>query len=309
MIEEFMLEKYLPETIYNAVKKYLNLIDVNEIRIRLNSPIIVSVKNKKYYLGENGFSSSDKAIICDYTMLQDIVYKLCENSIYSVNDNLKCGFITLPKGIRVGISGEVVTEDGKVRTIKNFQAINIRIPHNIVGCSEFALDYILDKEFNNTLIISPPGAGKTTFIKDIVYQLYRRNYSYNILVVDERNEIAGIDNGELGFDLGGFADVYTNCSKDYAFKFGIRSMRPDIIVTDEIDIDKDLQAIVDATNCGVKVLATIHSGDIRQLKQKRKFDEVVANKVFDRYVLLSLDEGPGTLKAIYDGKFQCLYCR
>ncbi len=304
-----MLEKYLPKSIYNAVKKYLNLIDVNEIRIRLNSPVVVSVKNKKYYLGENGFSSLDKAIICDYVMLQDIVYKLCENSVYSVNDNLKCGFVTLPKGIRVGVAGEIVTENDKVQTIKNFQAVNIRIPHNIVGCSEFALEYILDGEFKNTLVISPPGAGKTTFIKDVVYQICKRNYSFNILVADERNEIAGIDNGEMGFDLGCFADVYTNCSKDYAFKYGIRSMRPDIIVTDEIDIDKDLQTIVDATNCGVKVLATIHSGNIQQLRQKRGFEEILCNHVFERYIVLSTDEGPGTLKAIYDAKLQCLYCR
>lgn len=304
-----MLKNYLPLSIYNGVKRYLNLVDVNEIRIRLNNPIIVSVKNKKYYLGEQGFCDKEQAIVCNYTMLQEIVYKLCENSVYSVNDNLKCGFITLPNGIRCGISGEVVSEDDKIKTIKNFQAVNIRIPHNVVGCSEFALSFLIEKEFKNTLIISPPGAGKTTFIKDVIYQIYKRNYSYNILVADERNEIAGITNGELGFDLGGFADIYTNCSKEFAFKYGIRSMRPDIIVTDEIDIDRDLQTIVDATNCGVKVLATIHSGDIMQLKQKRKFADVLNNKVFDRYIVLSLDEGPGTLKAIYDSKLQCLYCK
>lgn len=304
-----MLEKYLPSNVYHGIKRYLGMVDFNEIRIRLNSPIVVSFKNRKYYLGENGFAKLDDAIICDYAMLQDIVYKLCENSVYSVNDNLKSGFITLPKGIRVGVAGEVVTEGGSIKTIKNFQAINIRIPHNIVGCSEMALDYILDKEFKNTLIISPPGAGKTTFIKDVIYQIFRRNYSYNVLVADERNEIACIDKGEMGFDLGGFADVYTYCTKEYAFKFGIRSMRPDIIVTDEIDIDKDLQTIVDATNCGVKVLATIHSGDMEQLRQKRKFDEILKNRIFERYILLSLDEGPGTLKAIYDAKLQCLFCR
>lgn len=304
-----LLENYLPKIIFNGLKRYLDLVDVNEIRIRLNSPVIVTVKNKKYYLGENGFTEVDKAIVCDYTMLQDIVYKLCENSVYCVNDNLKCGFITLKQGIRVGLCGEVVTEDSKVKTIKNFQAINIRIPHNIVGCSQFALDYILDKDFKNTLIISSPGAGKTTFIKDVIYQLYKRNYSFNVLVADERNEIAGIENGELGFNLGGFADVYTNCSKEFAFKYGIRSMRPDIIVTDEIDIDKDLQTIIDATNCGVKVLATIHSGSIDQLRQKRKFEEILEKRVFDRYVVLTLDDGPGTLKAIYDARLQCLYCK
>jgi stage III sporulation protein AA len=86
-------------------------------------------------------------------------------------------------------------------------------------------------------------------------------------------------------------------------------MKPDIFVTDEIDIDKDLQSIVDATNSGVKVLATIHSNNITQLKQKRGFEKIIADKLFDRYVILSDSEGPGTLTHIYDGNLKCIFCR
>ena len=302
-----MLEHYLPAKIYEPLKRYLDLVELNEIRLRVDCPVIVSVRNKKYYLGENGFCDKENAIITDYAFLQEFVYKMCENSVYSVNDYLKCGYITLPNGIRVGICGEVVSENGKVITIKNFQAVNIRIPHIIEGWSELALDYILKSNFLNTLIISPPGAGKTTFIRDIVYQMAKRNYSYNVLIADERNEIANINNGIKSIDLGYFADIFTNCSKEFAFKYGIRSMRPDIIVCDEIDIDKDLQALVDAINCGVKVLATIHSDSIFQLKNKRGFEDVLKNKIFDRFIVLSCDNGPGTLTNIYDSKLQCLF--
>jgi stage III sporulation protein AA len=242
-------------------------------------------------------------------MLQDFVYKLCDNAVYAVNDQLKQGFITLPKGVRVGICGEVVYNEGQVVTIKNFQSANIRIPHSIKGCSLMGLKHMLDKEFLNTLILSPAGAGKTTFIRDVVEQLSKQNYCYNVLVADERNEIACVINGVAEIPLGNFADIYSNCSKEFAFKQGIRSMKPDIFVTDEIDIDKDLQSIIDARNSGVKVLATIHSDNISQLKLKRGFDKIIENKVFDRYIVLSDSEGPGTLTHIYDGNFKCLYCR
>lgn len=304
-----MLKRYLPEVIYNAISRYLNYADINEIRMRVNCPLVVSIKNKKYFVGEKGFCNYEDAIICTYEMMQNFVYKLCDNAVYAVNDQLKQGFITLPKGVRVGICGEVVYNDGQVVTIKNFQSANIRIPHSIKGCSLFALDYMMDKDFLNTLVISPAGAGKTTFIRDVVYQLSQQNYCYNVLIADERNEIASVYNGVAEMPLGNFVDIYSNCSKEFAFKQGLRSMKPDIFVTDEIDIDKDLQSIIDASNSGVKVLASIHSDNITELKQKRGFDKIINNKVFDRYIVLCDKEGPGTLANIYDGNLNCLYCR
>jgi len=304
-----MLKRYLPESIYNAIAYHLNFAEINEIRLRVNCPLVVAIRNKKYFVGSKGYSNYDNAIICTYEMMQDFVYKLCDNAVYAVNDQLKQGFITLPKGVRVGICGEVVQNDGKIVTIKNFQSANIRIPHHIKGCSLMALDYMLDKEFLNTLIVSPAGAGKTTFIRDVVYQLSNHNYCYNVLIADERNEIASVTNGVAEIPLGNFTDIYSNCTKEFAFKQGIRSMKPDIFVTDEIDIDTDLQSIVDAKNSGVKVLATIHSNNITQLKSKRGFDKIITDKVFDRYVVLSDNEGPGTLTHIYDENFKCIYCR
>ena len=304
-----MLKRYLPEIIYNTIARHLNYSDINEIRMRVNCPLVVCIKNKKYFVGEKGFSDYDSAIICSYEMMQEFIYRMCDNAVYAVNDQLKQGFITLPKGVRVGVCGEVVYEDGKVVTIKNFQSANIRIPHNIKGCSLQALRYMLDSSFLNTLIISPAGAGKTTFIRDVIMQLSNQNYCYNVLIADERNEIASVSNGVAEIPLGNFTDIYSNCSKEFAFKQGVRSMKPDIFVTDEIDIDKDINSIMDATNSGVKVLATIHSDNITNLKQKRGFEKVINNKIFERYIVLSDSEGPGTLTHIYDSNLKCIYCR
>ena len=215
----------------------------------------------------------------------------------------------MPKGIRVGICGTVVMDETRVQTIKDFQSVNIRIPHTIRNCSVPAYDFLVDETVKNTLIISAPGCGKTTFLRDLIFQLYQRNLSKNILVADERNEICSVVKGEISQYLGGFCDVYTNCSKKFAFKNGIRSMSPDIIITDEIDLENDLDCLMEAMNCGVNVVATIHAKDIKQLKNKLGFDNIIDKKIFTRYVVLNNDEGPGTLSYIYDEKLNCIYCR
>ena len=242
-------------------------------------------------------------------MIENFIKRASENSLYAYNENLINGFLTLNNGIRIGLCGYVVMNDDRVATIKNFQAINIRIPHLIKNCSLNAYDFLVDDEIKNTLIISSPGSGKTTFIRDLIHQLYAHNNSKNILVVDERNEICSTLKGQPQIDLGGFCDVFTNCSKEFAFKNGIRSMRPDVIVTDELDLDKDKNCLLEAINSGVNVVATIHAKDIKQLKQKQGFDFILANKFFSRFVVLTSDEGPGTLTNIYDENLNPIYCR
>ena len=232
-----------------------------------------------------------------------------EYSIYAFNESISKGYITLPRGIRVGIAGNVVVNEDKIITIKEFQAVNIRIPHFIKNCSLSAYDYLVGDFVKNTLIISPPGCGKTTFIRDFVFQLFLHNQSHNILIADERNEIASVVSGTPQINLGAFCDVYTNCSKRFAFKNGIRSMRPDVIVADELDLDNDLDCITQAINSGVSVVATIHAKDLQQLKYKTGFEEVLKNNYFKRFVLLSDSEGPGTLVSIFDEKLNCIYCR
>ncbi|MBR2969531.1 MAG: Flp pilus assembly complex ATPase component TadA [Clostridia bacterium] len=299
-----MLKDYLSRDIYNLIIKNFSFSNINEIRMRAGEKIIITVGRKKYYLKDN-----EDFVIVTQAMLEQFIMRISENSLYAYNDNIINGYITLPKGIRVGISGNVVTDGDKVITIKDFQAVNIRIPHFIRNCSLPAYEYLVDDGVKNTLIISSPGAGKTTFLRDFVYQLHEHNIPLNVLIADERNEIASVVKGEANIDLGGFCDIYTNCSKQFAFKNGIRSMCPDLIVTDEIDLDKDMNSILEAINCGVNVVATIHAKDIKQLKKKKSFDYILNEKLFSRYVVLSKEEELGVLTNIYDDKLNCIYCR
>jgi len=301
-----MLRNYLNEEIYKLIISNFNFCDVTEIRMRVNQRLIVVIKNKKFYLKD----SEQKYVIVTSQIIENFIKRACENSIYACNDKIVDGFLCLPNGIRVGICGEVIAENNKVITVKNFQAINIRIPHVIKNCSLIAYDYLVDcSDVKNTLIISAPGAGKTTFIRDFVYQLNAHNVHQNILIVDERNEICSVNHGVPSLDMGSFCDIYTNCSKKYAFTNGIRSMRPDVIITDELNLETDIDCVINAINCGVKVVATIHAKDVEQLKFKPNFDYILQNKFFSRFVVLTTDEGPGTLTKIYDEKLNCIYCR
>ena len=202
----------------------------------------------------------------------------------------------------MGIAGTLVCEKGEIKTLNNFTSINIRIPHEIKNCSLDAFSFLVGEDgVKNTLIISPPGGGKTTFIRDFVNQLSIRNLSFNVLIIDERGEIAG-DNGEL--NVGKFSDVIAFSDKKTGFMQGIRAMNPHIIVTDEIGGDEDIKAIKYAGNCGVKVIATIHAGSLEELKAKEGVEKL--KNTNERYVLLSKRNGPGTIEGVYNENFSRL---
>lgn len=280
---------------------------ISEIRIRLDKSIVVSIGNKSYFLSQNGLSGdSKKAIIAEKYYIDEILKRACENSVYAFSNQIKDGFITTQGGIRIGLGGEGVYENSNIKTLKNINSLAIRIPHEVKGCSLKILQYLFKDEFLNTLIVSPPGAGKTTLIRDIIYQLSIKNYCYNILLIDERFEIANCFNGKSTLSVGNFCDILSGVSKKYAFENGIRSLRPDIIVTDEISNFQDYDSILYASNCGVNLLASIHARDIEDLKTKKDFQTILSNKVFKRFIILSSRDGPGTVEAIYDESLRCI---
>ena len=299
-----MLKEFLDLETYNLIIKNFNFKDINEIRMRANQKLIIVIKNKKYFLYDN-----NEEIIVSKLQIENFIKRACENSMYAYNQHICEGYITLTGGIRVGICGEIVSENDKIKTIKNFQAINIRIPHIIKNCSLPALEFVADHDIKNTLILSAPGCGKTTFLRDLIYQLSQNNCNKNLLIADERNEICSMENGQACLDMGCFCDIYTNCSKKFAFNKGIRSMKPDVIITDEIDLENDLSIILEAINSGVNVIATIHAKDINQLKNKNGFASILERKFFSRFVVLTNDEGPGTLTKIYDERLNVIFCR
>lgn len=296
-----MLEKILPSNIYSILAERVSFNAVNELRFRVDKPIVVAIGARRCFLGEKGLTGSLKeAIRASKTMIEDMIFRASECSIYSVNEQIKKGFIVTKGGVRLGLGGDMIEEAGKIKTMTNFSSLNIRLPHQIKNCSLPVFDMLLSGDrVLSTLVLSPPSAGKTTFLRDFVCQLSERNYAFNVLVLDERGEL---DLGE-GNALGNFADKISFARKKVGFENGIRSLSPNIIVTDELGGEEDLEAVRYAVNCGVTIIASAHADSIETLLKKPAFKEVLDEKVFSRYVLLSLRNGPGTIEGVYNENF------
>lgn len=295
-----MLDNYLPQKISLALNK-IPYNSLCELRLRGDSYVVANILGENYYLEDNKFSKqSDLAIKISTGELQSILHKISNNSLYTINDQMIEGYIPISGGIRVGVCGEVVSINDKIKTIKNISSLNFRFPHFIKNISLNIYPYIVrNGNIKSTLIISPPGAGKTTYLRDLIYQLSTKENLLNILVVDERQEIATIFDGNSVKKLDNI-DICSNSSKSYGFTNGIRSMKPDVIFTDEINIEKDIDIIENALTSGVKVIATIHADSINDLKNKSSFRNILNKSLFERFVLLSNKNGVGTLEGVFD---------
>ena len=298
---------FLPDDL-NIVFDKISSEYINEIRLRINSPIVVNIKGVNKFLCNDGITNNkSNALICFSSTIQTILQKVSNNCLYSINDQLINGYITLNNGVRIGVCGEVVYVNNQIKTIKNITSLNIRIPHLIKNCSlKCYLNLINNSQVLNTLILSPAGAGKTTFIRDFTQQLVERINGINILVVDERGEICSVSNGGENY-LTNNVDVYSNCSKEFGFENGIRSMKPDVIVTDELNFSTDSKIIENAITCGCSVVASIHANNIIDLKSKPEFLNLLNKKLFKRFVVLSSNDGPGTLEGVFDENLNRVY--
>lgn len=290
-----MLKDILPDFIFNEIKKY-NYEFLQEIHLRVNDKPVLLYNSKNILL--DNFSTK----VITSSLLENIVLKIANNSIYTVQNQLKKGYLCLNNGVRIGISGNFSEENFN---LKNIQGLNIRLPHQIFNCSKLIFDDLFYKNTPlNTLIISPPGAGKTTIIRDILYQFNFIDEIFNITIVDDRNELCAMYNGVSTLKTYCHADIITNISKEQAILFSVKNLNPDIIVTDEITSPSDVLAIEKSINLGIKIIASIHATDLNDIITKKEFSSFIKNKHFDRYIILSKRDGVGNITGFYDKNFK-----
>ena len=296
-----MLKEILPDFLMQPLS-LLNYDDLCEIRLRLNKPLVVNYKNSYYFLGHAGLCDENNAIVCNKEILQNIISKASNYSVYAVNDEIKDGFISVKNGIRIGIAGLVVMHDGTVLTVKNISSLNIRIPHQVIGSSHKISKLIFDEnnKIYNTLIIGAPGVGKTTILRDLCVQINKKRKDLNLLLLDERLEIAGSYEGVAQLNVGNSTDIISLGKKSLNIENGIRSMSPDVIIADEIGGYDDIKSIEYAVNCGVSVIASVHSKDIYEFQRKTEFENLIKSRSFQRYVVISQNNGKGTIENIFN---------
>lgn len=297
----------LREKIKNVCKDDIN---IEEIRLRSQKPLILNANNKDYFYNINS-NRLDKRMNSPYIVSKEDIEQtfqiICKYSIHSFMDDIKKGFITLRGGHRVGLVGKVIVEDGQVKNIKHISSLNIRVSREIIGCSDKILKHVIkgDNQVNNTLIISPPQCGKTTLIRDIVRNLSNGNDEYGfkgikVALIDERNEISGSYLGSSQMDVGIRTDIIETCPKDLGIVMLLRSMSPNLIVTDEIGSLDEIKALYTALNGGVSLITTVHGDSIEDIKNRKEMSNLLDQDLFKKVIILSAKKGPGTIEKIYD---------
>lgn len=292
-----MLKDIIPTELFNCLVSCSTSGKIMEIRIRQNKPICFMEQGSfKVLKNVNG-----KELYADKKLIDYIVMRATDSSLYCYNNQLKQFYLSVGGGIRIGVCGEVVSEGEKVVSLKNITSLTIRVPNEIIGCSNNIMSYVLcEDKIKNTLIVSPPGMGKTTLLRDLARNICSGNKVINGLVVDERQEIAGLCGTNNSLDIGAFSDCITRSTKVDGIMEGIRSMRPDVIFTDEIGCISDADAVLYAMTCGVGVVATVHGEGVSSLTSKHFLKNLLASKMIENYVFLSDRNGVGTIDALYN---------
>ncbi len=281
--------RYFPNKIYQIFSNLLQenpqiANELQEIRIRVDKPIILKLR--------------EKDLILQYNILQaeilQIVERLCENSIYAYKNQICEGFITIKGGHRVGLTGSCVIENGKITNIKYISSLNIRIAREVKNCSTRILREIIDienKTIYNSIIVAPPGRGKTTILRDIIRRLSDGIEEINFRgktcgVVDERGEIAAMYKGVPQNDVGIRTDIIENVSKNKGIHMLIRTMAPEIIACDEIGSKEDVEAIHYALYSGVKGIFTMHGKNVEDIKNNKQIYELIENREIQKIIFL-----------------------
>lgn len=283
---------------------------VEEIRLRAEKPLMITDSCGDWFVDTK--SELRRIPLNPFIVPQQEILKtlelMSENSIYAYQEEIRNGYITLKGGHRVGIAGKIVLDGSAVKNIKEISGLNIRLSKEIKGCSDKLMKYIIqpNNSVYNSLIISPPQCGKTTILRDMA-----RNLSdgmnelgfggMKVGIVDERSEIAACMKGIPQNMVGIRTDILDGCPKSTGMAMMLRSLSPQVIITDEIGNQGDKDAIMMVINAGVKIITSAHGYNISELKSRREVISLINERVFERFIVLSNAKGPGTVEEVIDG--------
>lgn len=260
-------------------------IQAEEIRLRVGYPMAVVLPEGERLLSEKSVQQSD---------LERLVELASGASVHTVLEQLRQGYLTIEGGHRVGLCGSVVLQDGSVHRLTNFSSANIRIARQMTGVAHFVLDRLWDGgTLSSTLILAPPGMGKTTLLRDLIRVISEGDggLSLRVAVVDERGELAASRCGIPQLNMGRQTDVLDGCPKAQGLMMLLRSMNPQVLAMDEITSPEDIRAMQTAVGCGVILLATAHGTGLEDLNLRTLYQPLLKDRLFQRLVLIRWENG------------------
>lgn len=298
MINESILNILPVQIRTRIIKEQLDFAKLQEIRMRAGQPLLFRYDGKERRLGR----TSSYMVTPDD--VNETVQYAANYSLYAYEQEMRQGYLTIEGGHRVGMAGQVIPEGEGIRNLKYISSVNIRVAHEVPGCADQVLPSLIENgELMSTIIIAPPGCGKTTLLRDLIRQISNGSYymeGKNVGVVDERSELGGSYMGICQNDLGMRTDILDACPKAEGMLMLIRSMGPQVIAVDEIGSVREVQSLRYVMCCGCQIMATVHGATFYEIRSKPMFEEFFTQKLFRRYVVLKNGKYLGQVEGIYD---------
>ena len=287
---------FLTHCLPKAAARLLNALpegSLREIRVRAGQSIRLSTRQ------------GETICPCEPTPQQvaQMAEALCEHALYARAEEQRSGFVTLRGGHRMGLCGRVICQGQSVRALRDISSFCIRIAGQWRGAADGLISQLTDENgrCRSALIVGLPGMGKTTLLRDSLRRLSEAGQ--RVCVVDERSEIAAMCDGLPQLEVGPCTDVLDGCGKEAGLRWLLRSLSPEVLVTDELSDTLDAQAALEAIRSGVSVLATVHGRDLNSVCGRNTLYPLIRNRAFERYAVLDVHE-VGKLAGIYDRDFQ-----
>lgn len=280
---------------------------LTELRLRLGRPIQLVWTGGDGFLRPDGRATSDPtaALIAEADLFGEVLHLVTRGSLYAWEDEVRSGYLTLPGGHRVGLTGRALVEEGAIRTLQPITGLNLRIARAVREIARPLLPSLVDEgRLSSTLIIGPPGTGKTTLLRDCCRLLSLGPAGlclpHRVAIVDERSEIGGAVAGVPTHDLGPRTDLLDGAPKALGLINLIRSMAPQVVAVDELGQPADSIAVQEALHAGVALLATAHGRSVDDVVRRPALASLMQDGAFRRVLVLASGTMPGRVAEVLE---------